>query len=132
MIVEKIFELMKKENLTQKELARKIGVTEASMSRYLKGEREPKIKVLIKIAHEFGVSTDYLLGLDYDKLVMIGLTKSELKHCINDLIAYCNRLEGKNFTIEELTLCGYYSRKRLIEKLMKLEQAYFPILSCCG
>ena len=33
-----IVELMKQEGLSQKELAEKINVTEASMSRYIKGE----------------------------------------------------------------------------------------------
>ena len=36
--------------LSQRDLAKKIGVTEASISRYLKGEREPKFNTLIMIA----------------------------------------------------------------------------------
>ena len=44
-----IIELMKQEGLSQKELAEKINVTEASMSRYIKGERIPRIDVLVKL-----------------------------------------------------------------------------------
>ena len=36
--------------LSQRDLAKKIGVTEASISRYVKGDREPKFETIIKIA----------------------------------------------------------------------------------
>lgn len=58
-----IIELMKQEGLSQKELAEKINVTEASMSRYIKGERIPRIDVLVKLANVFNVSIEYLQGL---------------------------------------------------------------------
>lgn len=58
-----IVELMKQEGLSQKELAEKINVTEASMSRYIKGERTPRIDVLVKLANVFNVSIEYLQGL---------------------------------------------------------------------
>jgi len=58
-----IVELMKQEGLSQKELAEKIKVTEASMSRYIKGERIPRIDVLVKLANVFNVSIEYLQGL---------------------------------------------------------------------
>lgn len=58
-----IVELMKQEGLSQKDLAEKINVTEASMSRYIKGERIPRIDVLVKLANVFNVSIEYLQGL---------------------------------------------------------------------
>ena len=58
-----IVELMKQEGLSQKELAEKINFTEASMSRYIKGERIPRIDVLVKLANVFNVSIEYLQGL---------------------------------------------------------------------
>lgn len=36
--------------LSQRDLAKKIGVTEASISRYVKGDREPKFETIVKIA----------------------------------------------------------------------------------
>lgn len=58
-----IVELMRQEGLSQKDLAEKINVTEASMSRYIKGERIPRIDVLVKLANVFNVSIEYLQGL---------------------------------------------------------------------
>lgn len=60
----KIIQLMKQEGMTQKELAEKINVTEASMSRYLKDKRLPRIDVLANIAKVFNVSIEFLQGED--------------------------------------------------------------------
>ena len=58
---EKIEKLMKQHNWSQKDLARESGITEASVSRYINGERNPRIDIVINFAKAFGVSTDYLL-----------------------------------------------------------------------
>jgi len=57
-------EQIKKKGMTQKELAERIDITEASVSRYVSGQRIPKATVLLKIATALGVSTDYLLGVE--------------------------------------------------------------------
>ena len=36
--------------LSQRDLAKKIGVTEASISRYVKGDRSPKFETMVAIA----------------------------------------------------------------------------------
>lgn len=59
---QKIEEILESSNMTQKELANKAGVTEATISRYLSGARSPRGEILSKIASILGVSTDYLLG----------------------------------------------------------------------
>ena len=65
----KIIQLMQQEGMTQKELAEKINVTEASMSRYLKDKRVPRIDVLANIAKVFNVSIEFLQGEDEVKEV---------------------------------------------------------------
>lgn len=59
---EKIEEVLDSLNMTQKELAKKTGVTEATISRYLSGARSPRGEILSKIASVLGLTTDYLLG----------------------------------------------------------------------
>lgn len=49
-------------NMNQKELAKKAGITEASLSRYENEIREPRSQSLTQIADALEVSTDYLLG----------------------------------------------------------------------
>jgi len=60
----KITSLLQINGLTQRELADKVGVTEVSMSRYIKGDRIPKGPTIRNIAKALHVSTDYLLGHD--------------------------------------------------------------------
>lgn len=59
---EKVVALLNKNNITQRELANKVGVTEASMSRYINGDRTPKGPVILNIANALHTTTDYLLG----------------------------------------------------------------------
>ena len=49
-------------NMTQLELAARIGVTRAAMSRYVSGEREPRLVTLVRIAEELDVNVDELIS----------------------------------------------------------------------
>lgn len=50
--------------MTQKELAQIIGVTEASMSRYINGDRIPKSEIIANMATALKTTVDYLLGTE--------------------------------------------------------------------
>ncbi|MBQ4220886.1 MAG: helix-turn-helix domain-containing protein [Butyrivibrio sp.] len=58
----RIAELLTQLNMTQRELAEKVDVTEVSMSRYIKGDRVPKGPVIANIATALHTTTDYLLN----------------------------------------------------------------------
>ena len=58
---------LRKDNLlTAKELSKKLNVSINLIYEWEKGRCEPSFDCLIKIAEYFGVSTDYLLGLEDD------------------------------------------------------------------
>ena len=58
--------LRKEKNMEQKALAKVLGVSQQTISRWENNVVEPDIKSLIKIADYFDVTTDYLLGrVDY-------------------------------------------------------------------
>lgn len=61
-------EVLYEKGMKQKELARRIGCTEAAMSRWIKGNRLPSLELFVRIAKETGTSTDWLLGLDLKTL----------------------------------------------------------------
>ena len=62
----RIAEETKNNALTQRELADRIGVTEAVISRYISGDRDPKPEVLANIATALHTTSDYLLGIETD------------------------------------------------------------------
>lgn len=59
---DRLIKLRKELNLTQEELAQKIGYTRTAISAWEIGRNEPSNADTIKLAEYFGVSTDYLLG----------------------------------------------------------------------
>lgn len=63
---ERLKNTRKELNLTQKQAAEKLGISESCYGGYEQGYREPDLKTLIKICILFDVSSDYLLGIsDY-------------------------------------------------------------------
>jgi transcriptional regulator with XRE-family HTH domain len=90
MLNDRLKDLIKARGLTQKELAQKCHLTEASVSKYLSGARTPHLEVLPVLAEALGTTTDYLLGRK-------PLTESENFQAIADAIS---RHKGA-FTMEE-------------------------------
>lgn len=62
-IGEKITNLRQELGLNQKQLAEKVGITEASLSRYENNLREPRAEIISRISEVLNCSTDYILGL---------------------------------------------------------------------
>lgn len=63
----RITEALKNRGMTQKELANRIGMTEAVISRYISGDREPKPNVLANIATALHTTSDFLLGIECEE-----------------------------------------------------------------
>ena len=61
--------LREKKGLTQKEVATKLGLEPAAVSKYELDMREPNIEAIKKLANLFNVSIDYLLGRTPDVFV---------------------------------------------------------------
>lgn len=91
----KLRELRKERNLTQKQLAELIGVQNSIISFYEVGDRIPSPEVIIKLARVLHVSSDYLLGLEKQESVDIsGLSESD-KGLIRSLV-YSLREKNEN------------------------------------
>ena len=63
-VSEKIRYLRKSENITQKELGEKLGITGHNVFDWEKGKGEPSLDMLKKLADFFGVSVGYLVGTE--------------------------------------------------------------------
>lgn len=67
-------EARKAAGLTMKELGDRVGVTEAAISLYESGRREPSQSVLVAISEILGCSTDYLLERERKPVDMTDFT----------------------------------------------------------
>jgi transcriptional regulator with XRE-family HTH domain len=70
----KIINLRKKANISQSELAKRVSVSRTIIGNYERNENTPSVDILLKIANEFDVSVDFLIGegqlSTYDKEVL--------------------------------------------------------------
>ena len=80
--------------LTQQQVADRVWVSKAMVSSYELSSRAPSYNVLIKLAKLFGVSTDYLLGVESGKqTVDVSMLSSKQIKLILDLI---EEMKGAN------------------------------------
>lgn len=59
---EKLHELRVSRNISQKELAESLGVAQSSINYWEKGQRDPSITMVKKLADYFGISVDDFLS----------------------------------------------------------------------
>lgn len=55
-------EAMNEQRVTQVQLAEQLGIGKSSISQYLSGKNEPKVKTMTSIAEALNVSVDWLSG----------------------------------------------------------------------
>ena len=63
-IADHLLAIRASKKLLQKDVAARAGITATALSAYEKGQREPSLPALIKLAEIYGVSLDWLCGLD--------------------------------------------------------------------
>lgn len=82
---EKIKKLRLEKGLSQDELGKAMGVHYTHISRYERNQSNPSIDALRKLAKVFGVSADYLLFDDLDKVALGNVHDSDLRQQFQDL-----------------------------------------------
>lgn len=73
----------KKADLTQSELAARIGVTKEAVSSYERGESFPDVATLVAAARALGVSIDELCGATEGEARVIESSEGEVKGAVN-------------------------------------------------
>ena len=63
-IYEKIKDLRVNSGMNQVQLAKRLGITKSAVNSWETGTNSPSLLYIIKLAQIFGVSTDYLLGVN--------------------------------------------------------------------
>lgn len=95
MLNSRIRELRIARNMSQVELARRLGVTKQSVSNWENDNIMPSVELLVRIATVFGVSTDYLLGRDDAEMLKVsGLPPKFIAH-LRQLIEDFSEMQAK-------------------------------------
>lgn len=82
-ICTRIVQLMKEQNITEKQLASKLGVCKTSVSKWVNHISEPSIEHTLELAKIFNVSVDYLIGKETSSYVDVeGLTQEQVTSII--------------------------------------------------
>lgn len=59
---QRLKKIRQENNLTQKQFAKRVGITERGVQRYEAGERKPTFDVIVSILDNVDVDANYLLG----------------------------------------------------------------------
>ena len=65
-VAERIKTLRNEKGIGQNLLAQELGLSNASISYWENAKQEPSAQAIFKLAEYFGVSADYILGLEDD------------------------------------------------------------------
>lgn len=87
---QKLRMLRESRHLTQLQVAKRIGVTKATVSAYETATKAPSIEMLIRLSRLFGVTVDYLVcinspqgldisGLDEDSVALVSALVKKLR-----------------------------------------------------
>ena len=77
-LANRLKELRKLNNSTQRQISLKLGITERNYQRYETGEGLPKLSTLIELANIFNVSLDFLVGREGDFKDSLYKSKSDI------------------------------------------------------
>ena len=89
---EKIKILRDKNGFTQSELAKRVGLTRSAVNAWEMGGIIPSTEIIIKLAKIFGVTTDYLLGVDTEEKISVkGLHPNEVDSIQNVIECFLKR-----------------------------------------
>ena len=86
MIGERIKEVREKNQMTQSALAKRYGISRSAVNAWEMGISVPSAQYLVELSLLFGVSTDYLLGLDHSETIDIGFLEEDEKQIICALL----------------------------------------------
>ncbi len=93
MVGDRIKALREQQGLTQAALAKKLGITRASVNSWEMGISIPSTKYLVELSSLLNVSSDYLLGINTSATVNVSGLSDEDIQLVSQLVVH---LRNKN------------------------------------
>ena len=79
-------ELRKKKKLSRSQVSARLNITKSSISGYENNIITPSNDIIVKLALLYGVTTDYLLGLDNNESIVISDLTNNQKEIVRLLV----------------------------------------------
>ena len=132
-----IRELRKKNNLTQKQLADRCGVTYQAVSKWENGKNIPDISILKDISEQFQVSLDDILNGEYvkkkEKKYKILIIAAIIFSIISIFLIIIIKNNSRNFEFKTLsTTCNNFTISGNISYNYKKSAIYISNIDYCG
>ena len=77
--------LRKETGLSQRQVASELGLSQALLSHYENGAREPKLEFVLKACDYYNVTADYILGRSDDRKEKTSTLTETLNTAVDDL-----------------------------------------------
>ena len=116
--IKRLVELMEEKNINQLELSKLVGTTNVTISRYISGQRKPRLEIIAKIAEILNTSIEYLLG--FSDIKNFTTSKS------SNLLKLQNTLKSLGLLNSNYELAD--SQIQIIEKLIEENKNLFNLL----
>ena len=95
MVCDRIKYLREKSEMTQATLARQLGITRSSVNAWEMGISVPSTQYVVELSRIFGVSTDYLLGVEKSSTIDVsGLNEQDIQ-LLYQIITHLKRTHGQ-------------------------------------
>lgn len=88
---ERMRQLRKEKNVSCEWIGKHLGVQRAAVAMWERGEREPKLEMVVAIAKLFGTTPNYLLGFE-EEAKIVNLKDAFCEHYSTELWDVINRL----------------------------------------
>lgn len=89
-------ELRKSKKMTQEQAAKRLNLSKTTISGYENNVKTPSLDVLTKLAVLYGVSADYILGLESRRMLPIDNLTASQEEIIRRLMVEFQNLSGKD------------------------------------
>jgi|GEM_PF-187514 len=90
---ERLKKLRRSQKVKQKTLADHLKIAMSTLSQYENNKRHPNFNILIEIANYFSVSTDYLLGVEDQKIAQLAQNIEIIDASLEDPVSYYDLIQ---------------------------------------
>lgn len=113
---ETLSDLISDSGLNLKETAEKIGLHASGLTYYTKGEREPSVETIIKIAEYYNCSVDFLLGREAENKNLTFKPCPPFAEQLKFLKSYFNCSSYRFYNNTKISKTAYYALRRGAQK----------------